>query len=311
MDVPRRGGAHRPAVPLTYSPEDDRLYGLGIGRDGNGNGRPCVIEFAPGGAVTRRVDLVEAPALGLERHAAEGAVQIAAAGRQLALLTLPLPDLNDPDLVERPLCLLIDPRTGRITYAGASEPHAGDPVAVAAEELDALWRLLADGDPAEADAAMWKMAAAGDPAVALVRAKLPPIQTPDLAAVREQVRVLIAELNDEDFRVRDRASEQLRRMGGGIEPELRKALLADDLPAATKQRLDAVIARVRKDLIEAAGDPPDDPDPDRRREQRAVHVLGRLGSPAAVELLRELAAGPAGVPRTHQAQAALQRLGRQ
>jgi RNA polymerase sigma factor (sigma-70 family) len=147
------------------------------------------------------------------------------------------------------------------------------------KELPELWKDLTGTDAVAADRAFW----------ALVER---PAETVDLFAknVRfkkvepadtERVGRLIGELDDGKFAKREAATAELAKMGMGIMPHLKKALLAGG--SAEKQR------RLRE-LIDKLGDD----DATVRRHQRFVAVLRHLETPSAAELLRDWAKNATG-----------------
>jgi hypothetical protein len=288
---------------LTYAPEEDALYASSVPYEG---GRATISRLDPAtGALLREVHTSEsiptARAPGAPPH------QLVAAGRQLALLTAPLPDLDDPDMPLRMRCYVVDPVTGRVTYRGPVEPHAADAKAVTAEDVDTLWQALSDADDAGVDLILWRLAAGGDRVVAMLRAKFvwPPADA--RPGINPRVRELVARLADREFRVRERASAELAAMGQSIELDLKAALDANP-PPETRTRLQVLLRQVRE--AAAVHSLPASDDPDVRREQRAIRALGRIGTAAAVDVLKALADGPADAPQTRQAVAALRQLGR-
>jgi hypothetical protein len=150
--------------------------------------------------------------------------------------------------------------------------------------------------PLAADVAMWKLAAGHDQTVKLLRGKLAPLVMPESKRVRE----LVMQLDDESFAVREKATAELYKLGPASEPEL-GAALKKGLPLETQRRLERLLERF------AAAQ---QADPELLREQRALQILVRMGTTGAVEYLRELAAGPAGAPRTRLAETMLQHMGK-
>jgi WD40 repeat protein len=161
------------------------------------------------------------------------------------------------------------------------------------EDLDGLWDALAGNDAAAAHRAAWRLAGAPREAVPFLKRHLGPVP----AASAARLRSLVADLGDKRLRVRQRASEELERVGSVAVPALRQALAAK--PGLEMRR------RV-EGLLEGSRGPV--PSPRRLREVRAVVVLERCGDAGARELLRSLAAGLPGARLTQEAKAALARL---
>jgi hypothetical protein len=297
---------------ITYAPEEDALYALGMGQDGPG--RTVVYRFDGEGKPAGRVVLSrQVPTHPHDRP--NGGPQIFAVGRQLAVLTPPMVDvMTNPDGPEEPLCYLVDPRTGRVTYHGPMRVHAAaraEPMGAA--ELDALWQTLRGADGDTADKLMWKLASGGEQTVQYLRAKLRPAAPPAAARLRE----LVAMLGADDAEAREEASHELRQGGVGARAELKRAL-EEDLAPETRARLATVLARIASDEEAKSARRGEDPGPDAarwddeprlRREHRGLAVLARIGSPEALRCLREVAAGAVASPRTVQAQAVLRRTG--
>jgi RNA polymerase sigma factor (sigma-70 family) len=152
---------------------------------------------------------------------------------------------------------------------------------------------LASADAAVGFDAVCRLAARGEEAVALCRQLLRPAPPPD----EKRFRKLLTELDSSRFSARQRASEELEKLAEEVEPLVRKALR--EAPALeTKKRLEQVLARLKE------------PGPERRRQLRALEVLELVATPAARELLNELAGGAPGAWLTRAAAAARDRLRR-
>ncbi len=160
-------------------------------------------------------------------------------------------------------------------------------------EFAAMWERLGAASPAIGYAAIDQLAS--DPS-AVERS------APKLAAIQAQAAIAIAPqplidlFSSENPAVVRDASSRLRRMGAAAHPALRTALEKNP-PADVRARLE---------LLLSAQSPP--PGADVLRGIRAVQALERLGTPAAVNLLNALAAGPAQSPVTQEAQSAIQRV---
>jgi HEAT repeat protein len=109
-----------------------------------------------------------------------------------------------------------------------------------------------------------------------------------------------AELDDDDFSVRERASAELGKLGGAAHWALRKVL--EGQPSAeVRQRA--------QHLLERHGAA--DASPDLRRRARSLELVERLGTADARRLLEELAKGAPGAALTEAARTSLARLSRQ
>jgi HEAT repeat protein len=134
-----------------------------------------------------------------------------------------------------------------------------------------LWDDLAGDDALRADLAVWRLAGAGPRAVALVRERL----RPPPAVASEHVKRLIADLDNDDFDTRERASAELANLVEAAAPALRRALAAGP-SAEQRYRLDALLADHK-------------PTPEERQRQRAVRILEGTGAADAKALLKSLA----------------------
>src|SRR5208283_5057345 len=109
---------------------------------------------------------------------------------------------------------------------------------------------------------------------------------------------LIADLESDDFTVRQKASEELEKLGDRAGPALRKALVGQ--PALeTRQRLARLLEYLETAQL-ASGE--------LLRSLRAVELLESLATPQAQAILEQWAAGATGARLTREAQASLRRL---
>jgi RNA polymerase sigma factor (sigma-70 family) len=156
------------------------------------------------------------------------------------------------------------------------------------------WSDLISTDPAIAYAAVWRLAdAPDDTALPLFRKHLRPVTAADV----DRIRNAVAELDSDQFRVRDRALKELADFGHNAGPALRAAL--DRKPSAeARQRIEQLLAKIPG--------PPSTGEP--LRIWRAIAALEAKGTPGATHLLRELVEGADGAWLTHEAKAALRRV---
>lgn len=171
-------------------------------------------------------------------------------------------------------------------------PAAGPAGTVTPADLAALWAGLAEDDPAKAHAALATALAAPGPVVAVLKENQPPIAPTN----RARVDRLIADLDDDLFAVRDKASAGLADLGSVVEKRLREEL------ARTKSA--EVASRIKRLLtgIKPGGD---------LRQRRAVELVETAGTPGAKALLESWATGDPDAVLTTEAAVALTRLKRQ
>jgi RNA polymerase sigma factor (sigma-70 family) len=173
---------------------------------------------------------------------------------------------------------------------------AKPPAALTAKERDELWQALADPDAAKAQRALARLVAAPGPAVPWLGEHIKPGARAD-AALEKRLRELIAQLDDDDFARREKATEELAKLGGAAGPALRQAL--DKSPSAeVRQRLERLLGKLAK-----LGD-----DPERLRTLRAVEALELMNTPQSRRALQQLAAGAPEALVTQEAAASCRRL---
>jgi hypothetical protein len=171
--------------------------------------------------------------------------------------------------------------------------HANGPARTPAD-LDALWEDLAADDAARAWRAMQGLAGAPSKALSLLRQRLKPQAALDAG----QIHDLLADLDSEEFTVRQKAAARLENLGARAEPALKEAL-ADHPSAEVRRRLGRLLERL------AAGNIPP---PETLRGLRALEVLERLDPGQRKPILEALARGAPAAPLTQEARAALDRL---
>jgi WD40 repeat protein len=165
--------------------------------------------------------------------------------------------------------------------------------ALTADQRDALWQALLDGDAAMAFAVICHFSAAPKETLALLKEKLKPAQPLDMKRVDE----LVAELDHQQFKVRQQAQAELLKLDERVVPAIDK-FLATNPALEMKTRLEYVRKQLSGKVLQG----------ERLRAYRAVEILERIGTAEARQLLHALAAGAPGALVTKSAQAALVRL---
>jgi hypothetical protein len=171
-----------------------------------------------------------------------------------------------------------------------------EPMKLTPEQVADLWRDLGDGDSAKAHKAMRALADSPQ-AIAYIQANIR-IKGGDKFD-EAKAKKLLAQLDDEDFDVREKAEKDLAAVGAAVLPLLRDAL--------KNQPSVEVKLRVER-LLEAFKDQqfPND----QLRAQRAVEALEYAGTEDAIKALKALAGGDATDVVAHDAKAALERVER-
>jgi hypothetical protein len=291
---------------LTYAPEEDSFYGLAHRYDGNGQ-QLRVIRFNPAGAMLDEIDVDGAIAADrAQMHFSPH--QLASVGKYLAILDGPPRDRGNAAPPAPMVIHLLDRKTGKLIHSGALQPTPAPEAAVAPGELPQVWKRLSETDADVAARAMAaKLSASGDAFVTFIKANLPKLDPPDPAKVRE----LLARLDHDQWKDREEATAHLLGVAGTIEPQLRAAQ-ASAKSEEVRSRIAAVLQQ-----IQALRDPGADDndvadqavrDPSLRARLRAIRILARIATPAAVEVLRDIAAAQPGSIDSEWARAALRRI---
>jgi WD40 repeat protein len=164
--------------------------------------------------------------------------------------------------------------------------------ALTAEELPALWEKLASDDAAHAFAAIVRLVRAPRLTVPFLKDHVQPVTSPSA----ERLAKLIADLDNNRFAVREKATSELVQLGELAEPALR-AVLEDKPPPETRERVKAVLDRRHQAWTG-----------NRLRNWRVTQVLESIGTREAQSVLKTLAEGAPASRLTQEAQAALNRL---
>jgi WD40 repeat protein len=161
------------------------------------------------------------------------------------------------------------------------------------ESLETLWTALA-GEARKAHVAVYALAETPAATVPFLADRLKPTAGIDAKLLAK----LLADIDSDQFSLREAAQQQLTQLRDDIEPALRRFL--DSKPTLeARRRIEAILATPRPVPPTAT-----------LRELRCIRVLEAIGTAEARQLLRKLAGGAAGARVTREAKAALQRLER-
>lgn len=163
------------------------------------------------------------------------------------------------------------------------------------QRLDALWGDLSNVEASKAYEAVCTLVAFPDQSAPFMGKRL---GAAALSIDSEQLRRLIANLDDDKFSVREQATQEIEKLGTGAKPALRKALGGNPSPDA-RERLQGLLAKLEP-LLYA----------EQLRTRRAIQTLEYIGTPAAKEALEKLAQVAARAPEKEDAIKALERLKR-
>ena len=164
-------------------------------------------------------------------------------------------------------------------------------VVLSAEQLQTLWRDLKDADAGPAYRALWQMALAPKRALPLLAEHLRPVAPLDRAG-QKQVDRLLGDLDSDRFAVRQKAEDELEKIGPIVEPALRKAL--ESKPSLeVRRRIEAVLAKLANEHL---------------RLSRALEAIEHMNTSEARRLVESLANGAPQAWLTEEARAARKRL---
>jgi WD40 repeat protein len=162
-----------------------------------------------------------------------------------------------------------------------------------AVDAPARWTDLANRDVARAYDATCALVADPAQTVRFLEECLRPAALADA----DKIAKLIADLDSDQFALRQKASDELEKVSDSATPLLRKALEADPSPEARK-RLKNLLAKATAYT----------PIGESLRSIRAIEVLEMIATPEARQLVQKLAAGAPETRLTREAKAALDRL---
>ncbi len=163
---------------------------------------------------------------------------------------------------------------------------------LAETDLHQAWAELASDDAAKAHLAIGRLVGAAPQTIPFLQKSLPADSLLSGRIIR-----WVADLENEDFDIREQTTKELESVGDLAGPALRKALQENRSPEV-RTRAERLLDRLQT------------PEAALRRLQnvRAVSVLEYIGSPEAQKVLEQLAQGVPDAELTQDAKASLQRL---
>lgn len=169
-----------------------------------------------------------------------------------------------------------------------------EPQADATENLDATYEALA-GEPEKAFEAIGRFLHAGKAGIDYLDAKLQPVR-----ADPATVETLVAELNNDDFTVREKATVSLLGLGLLAESHLRKTR-AESQQLEVQKRVDAILQDLALPLVRSK---------ELLRNLRVIGILENANSKESRAALEKRKGGEAGSVEGQAINAALQRMSR-
>jgi WD40 repeat protein len=178
-----------------------------------------------------------------------------------------------------------------------SRPRPAAAAELSAREVESRWADLGGDSATRAYEAIWALAAVPKQSVPLVARHVSPVPTLDV----KRLARLFADLDDDSFEVREKATAELKRAAESVEEAVRKEMVRTT-SEEVRQRLGQVLEAIDNTVAL----------PGRRAlPSRALVVLEQAGTPEARRALERLAEGAPGAWLTQEAKAALARLARQ
>jgi DNA-binding beta-propeller fold protein YncE len=184
-----------------------------------------------------------------------------------------------------------EPGEVKVWSLAALPPPEGPAPPADRKGLEALWADLGGADAARAYRAVWALSAAPRLTVPFLRENARP---PAGGVDYERIARLVAELDDNVYEVRVKATAALEKLGPAAYPALRKALTSPSAEVRRRARM----------LLEKKGDAPA-LSPEELRALRVIEVLQHIGTAEVRPVLEKLAAGPKDAVVTQDAAAAL------
>jgi WD40 repeat protein len=163
------------------------------------------------------------------------------------------------------------------------------------KKLEAWWADLAGADASGAYQAIWSLTGAAPQTVPWLNERLRPVPP----AEPRRVAQLIADLDNDLYDAREKASRELEKLGEAAGPALRQEL-TDRFAPETRRRVLQLLEKLEQPAAS----------PERLQALRAVEVLEHIGTPEARQVLEVLGRGSAAARLTQEAKAALTRLHR-
>jgi WD40 repeat protein len=163
--------------------------------------------------------------------------------------------------------------------------------ALGRKELEERWKDLLD-EAGPGFKARWALALSPEQSVPFLREHLRPVE----AVPKALLDRLLADLDSKQFNAREKATEELEKRGELVLGALR-TLRASKPPLEVQKRVDGILQKITTVQLTS----------DRLRDVRAILVLEQAGTPAARQLLEEIARGVSEARLTQEAKAALER----
>ncbi|OAI46950.1 hypothetical protein AYO44_01875 [Planctomycetaceae bacterium SCGC AG-212-F19] len=161
-------------------------------------------------------------------------------------------------------------------------------------EVEKLWADLSGSNGVfRASQASQGLAGAAKQSMPFLKQQLQPVAIADPKVTAK----LVADLDSANFDIRERATQELEKLGETATTALQRAL-DEKPPLEIRVRVEALLNRLEQAPVSAQT----------QQQRRAIRVLEQIGTPEAREVLETLAGGAAGARLTRTAKVALDRL---
>jgi WD40 repeat protein len=167
-------------------------------------------------------------------------------------------------------------------------------VALQAEQLKTLWADLVGADAIKAAQSIRTLTTGAKDAVPFMTGQLKPAVPIDVKKIDQW----ITDLDSGNFQKRNKAADELEKIGELARPALKKILDSEPSPE-TRRRVEPLLEKLITGTLTA----------EQLRLVRAIEALEKSGSADARQLLETLAKGAPGALPTREAQDALNRMG--
>jgi hypothetical protein len=180
------------------------------------------------------------------------------------------------------------------TLCGKVKDREQKTAEASAEQLEDLWAAVVGTDSAEAYRAILRLGLTGPRGALFLKERLKGVPGPD----DQHLARLIAELDADDFAIRERATKELERLGTKAEPALRK-VLQGQVSAEARSRVTR--------LLERLGQPQGTQPSSELVRLRIVEALEANATPEARKVLEELSAAAVESATRQEAKASVER----
>ncbi|MCZ6691275.1 MAG: WD40 repeat domain-containing protein [Planctomycetota bacterium] len=149
--------------------------------------------------------------------------------------------------------------------------------AIEKKDIEALWADLAGGDAAKSEEAVRTLAANSAMAISFLANRLPVRVPMDM----EEIRSLVARLDDVDFARREETTKRLEALGDAAETHLMESLDDSDRSPESRIRIEAILGSYAPPYREIPSE--------KMRGLRSIRILEKISTAEALEVLNQIA----------------------